>query len=199
MSGAEIHLTESQCGNLPSGTFPCIRPCGDDAAPQADHIPCGDHLPDGVGDPAVPESEALDVAFIVGEPAAFRPVGVHFPHLAAAAFTAEVGQLRAALYPGGLTLVPRRAGQLGIGAAVGVHHEKLGVALVLGHAVVAHGVGHPLGVGRGGHAPDASHGPKGFGRHAAVLDADVRTSDEVLAAVLRGFGRDAARSQCHHC
>lgn len=145
------------------------------------------------------ERETFDVAFVVGELTAFRSVRVHFPHLAAAAFTAQVSQLGASLDPGGLAFVPRRTGQLRIGAAVGVHHEKFGIALVLGHTVVAHGVSHLFGVGRRGYTSDASHGPEGFGRHAAVLDADIRTSDEVCIAFFRGFGRAAARSQCHHC
>ena len=145
------------------------------------------------------ERETFDVAFVVGKLAAFRSVGVHLPHLARAALAAQVGQFRAAFDPGGLAFVPRGAGQLRVGAAVGVHDKQFAVTLVLGHTVVAHGVSHLLGVGRRGYTSDASHGPEGLGRHTAVLDADIRTSDEVCIAFFCGFGRAAARSQCHHC
>ena len=145
------------------------------------------------------EGEAFDVTVVVGNPASVCAVGVHLPHLAAAAFAAQVGQLLAILYPGGLAFVPRRAGDLLVGTAVGVHHEEFGVALVLGDAVVGHRVGHLLAVGRGRYTADASHGPQGFGCHAAVLDADVRPSDQVGVVLFRGFGRAAARSHRHDC
>ena len=131
------------------------------------------------------EREAFDAALIVGQPVAVRAVRIHFPHLHGAALVAQIGQFLAVLDPGGLALLPLVAGQLGVGAAVGVHHEYLCVALVLGHAVVAHGVGHLPGVGRHGHAAYASHGPEGFGRQAFAFDPDVRPLDEEAVRICR--------------
>ena len=149
------------------------------------------------------EGEALQLLAEVGELSAVRAVGVHLPHLAASALAAQEGDLRALLDPRHVALRLRGVGDLLVARAVGVHHEDFAVALVLRHAVVAHGVGNLLAVGRNLVVAYASEGPESLGGHPSVLDLDVRLPDQVargLVGLLRcGAGSQQERGGHHHC
>ena len=111
------------------------------------------------------DEETLDLAFGLAHLLAAVAVKAHLPNLTLA--EESDGFVVEPLHVG---LVLGITGQLPLLAAVGVHHPKHLVALVLRHAVIAHLEGDVLAVGRCLIATDAAHCPKSLRRHQVAFE-----------------------------
>ena len=105
------------------------------------------------------ELVAFHVLVAEAQLASCRAVERHLPDLVATGAVAQKSEAVAVGREGRLGFVVGCRGEHCALRPVGVHQVDDGVAFVLLHAVIAHGVGYFLGIGRHGEASDAAHGP----------------------------------------
>ena len=141
------------------------------------------------------EEEVLHVVGFVADLSAVTAVGAHDPKLVTAAFGRKISDLLfvADLDPHGTALAVSGSGEALRMFGLEIQQIKHAVRFVFRHAVVSDGI-HGSGTGRIGlHTADASHGPKGFGRHTVGFQGRCLPADESLRTAFRGNGAGEGR------
>ena len=141
------------------------------------------------------EEEVLHVVGFVADLSAVTAVGTHGPKLVTAAFGRKISDLLfvADLDPHGTALAVSGSGEALRMFGLEIQQIKHAVRFVFRHAVVSDGI-HGSGTGRISlHTADASHGPKGFGRHTVRFQGRSLPADESLRTAFRGNGAGEGR------
>ena len=145
------------------------------------------------------EGKAFDISIVVGELLTARTIGIHLPDLTATTLATEETQLTV-FGPYHIALALGGVGNLLVVTAVGIHDEHFGIALVLWHAVVAHGISHFRSIWRDSHSANASHRPQGFWGHTLIADIQLGgATNKFVVGLTSWLCATVAGGQCQCC
>ena len=143
-----------------------------------------------------------DASFHLRDLVLTASVGIHFPGLQFPRGRGYINDLFPVGMPDRVEFVLRGAGKLYLFAAVGIHHEKFPVTLVLFNGIITDPVQDLFSVGTHLHIPQPAKGPEDFRGHDVGFEFHFVLHDQGLIVCFfnRGLagGQDKGR-QGHKC